>query len=104
MDSKKKLARLEMLKALSKKKGSELHSEKGEVLGKKKLSKVTVMAPDKKGLEKGLSKAQEILKAKLGETLGLDDEEETEELEEECEHCEGEGCGECEEEDEEVEE
>ena len=45
-----------------------------EELGKKKLSKVTVMAKDEKGLEKGLTKAQELLKAKFGE-LGLEEDE-----------------------------
>jgi hypothetical protein len=42
------------------------------------MKKVTVMAPDKKGLEKGLSKAQEIMKAQ-----GLMDEEEKSEEKEE---------------------
>jgi hypothetical protein len=89
---KKKLARMEMLKALSKKKGGELHSDKGEKLKAKRLSKVTVVAPDEKSLEKGLSKAQQILKAKLGEKLGLEDKGE----EEACDYCESEGCEHCE--------
>lgn len=93
MDAKKKAARFEMLKSLSKKKGSELHESKGEELKKKKLSKVTVVSDSEKGLEKGLTKAQEILKAKLGKLL--DSEEEIEE--EDCAECEGEGCGACEE-------
>lgn len=96
---KKKLARMEMLRALSKKKSGEMHSPKGEKLKEKKLSKVTVIAKDKEGLEEGLSKAQQILKAKLGKMLDEDSEEEVKE----CEHCEGEGCDECEEHEEEDE-
>jgi hypothetical protein len=99
---KKKLARLEMLKKMSKDKSGEMYSPVGDKLKEKKLSKVTVIAPDKKGLEKGLSKAQQILKAKLGEKLGLEDGEE--ETEEECPACDGEGCEECEAEEESDEE
>lgn len=87
---KKKLARLEMLKQFSKKKSGEAHEPTlGEKLKSKKLSKVTVMSDSKEGLKKGLSKAQQILKAKLGEKLGLEDEEEDEqEHDEDCPGCE----------------
>lgn len=97
---KKSLAKLEALKSLSKKKSSELNEPKADILKKKKLSKVTVIADDKKGLEKGLSKAQQILKAKLGKLLDDESEEETEESEHECEECEDAGCEYCEEEEE----
>lgn len=95
---KKKLARMEMLRQMSKSKAGEAHKGIGDLLKGKKVQKVSVIAKDEEGLEKGLSKAQQILKAKLGEKL-LDDEDE--EMEEECEHCAGKGCEECEEEDEE---
>lgn len=98
---KKKLARMEMLRKMSKSKPSEdLPSKLEEKLAPKRLSKVTVVAKDKEGLEKGLSKAQQILKAKLGEKLGLEDEDE-EETEDEgysCPECEDVGCKMCEEE------
>lgn len=62
----------------------------------KKLSKVTVVAPDEKSLKKGLTKAQELLRAKFGD-LGLE-EDEMEEAEEElepCAVCDDKGCPEC---------
>lgn len=95
MDDKKKKARFEMIKKLAKEKMSDLGGI-GEGLKGKKLSKVEVIAKDEEGLKKGLSKAQEILKAKLGEDSSDSDEEE----EEECEACKGEGCSHCESEDE----
>lgn len=95
MDNKKKLARMEMLKHLSKKKSSEMHEPKADALKGKKLSKVTIIAKDKEGLEKGLTKAQEILKAKLGKIFDEADEDETEH---DCESCKDEGCEECSEE------
>lgn len=101
MDAKKKAARLAMLKAFSAKKSSEMNEPKAEVLKKKKLSKVTVIADDKEGLEKGLTKAQQILKAKLGKLIDEKEEDETEEISEhDCEECEDEGCELCEEEEE----
>lgn len=51
---------------------------------KEKMQKVTVMADSKEGLEEGLSKAQQIMKAKLG----IDSEsEDSEEMEHECSEC-----------------
>lgn len=94
MDKSKK-ARMEMLKKISKEKHSELHSGLGEALKGKKISKVEVIAKDEKGLAEGLSKAQQILKAKLGDKLAEDSEEESAE---DCDHCEGAGCDHCEEE------
>lgn len=101
MDSKKKQARLEVLKSLSKKKSSEVHEPViGDSLKKKKLAKVTVIADDKEGLKEGLTKAQQILKAKLGEKfLSKEDESDDEELEHVCPACEDEGCEDCPEED-----
>lgn len=82
--NKKQEARLQMLKQFSKAKSGETYEPTiGEKLKAKKLSKVTVMAEDEDGLEKGLTKAQQILKAKLGEKLGLADSEEDEEEAEE---------------------
>lgn len=95
-------ARMEMLKKLSKDKGSDLHSGLGEKLKGKKLSKVEVIAPDEKSLAKGLSKAQQILKAKLGDAVD-ETEDPAEDAEELCAACEGEGCDHCEEEDKEEE-
>lgn len=102
--NKKTAARFEMLKKMSKSKSSEMHEPSiGEALKKKKMSKVTVMAEDEEGLKKGLTKAQQILKAKLGEKLGLENEDESEESDEEedeeysCPACEDAGCEECEE-------
>lgn len=95
MDKKKMmLARKEMLKKLSNEKRSKMHEPMEKSLMPKKMQKVTVMAPDKEGLEKGLSKAQQILKAKLGEMF----EEGSEEEHEDCPECEGKGCEACEEE------
>lgn len=102
MDKKSK-ARMQMLKRISKEKHSELHSGLGAGLKDKKLSKVEVIAKDEEGLQKGLSKAQQILKAKLGDKA-LSEEEESEEEYEACPECEGEGCEVCEEESEPSEE
>lgn len=100
--NKKKQARFEALKGMAKSKFADksFGSKVEEKLKAKRLSKVTVMAEDEEGLKKGLSKAQQILKAKLGEKFGLeDDEEEEEEHDEECP-----GCEVCEEESEDEEE
>jgi hypothetical protein len=59
----------------------------GEALGGMK--KVTVASPTEEGLEKGLSKAEKILKMRQG--MDMDD---SEEESEECEGCE-EGCENC---------
>lgn len=113
MKNKKSLARMEMLKRLAKSKGSDLHSGLGEKLKSKKLSKVEVIAKDEKGLQAGLTKAQQILKAKLGalpseeeevsgdeEAVAADEdgEETEEEAHEDCEYCHGQGCVACEDE------
>jgi hypothetical protein len=93
---KKLKARMEMLKRLSKDKHSELHTGLGDKLKTKKLSKVEVIAKDEKGLEEGLSKAQQILKAKLGDKVD-ETEDPAEDEAELCDACEGEGCEYCEE-------
>ncbi len=98
MDSKKKLARLEMLKRFSKSKSSEMHEPSvGKKLSEKKAAKAPVVAEE----PKTLSKAQMILKAKLGELMSEvgEEEEDEDELEEEaeCPECEDEGCEACEE-------
>lgn len=73
----------------------------GDLLkGKEGMQKVTVMAEDEEGLEKGLSKAQKILKEKYGEDAELEDEMEDmmegeEDEEELCPMCEKMPC-ECE--------
>jgi len=65
----------------------------------KKMMKVSVAADSEKDLEKGLSKAQQILKAKFNDMPTEDsnpmEEEESEDLEE-CPMCKGEGCKACE--------
>ena len=63
----------------------------GDMMPKKGMQKVTVMADSPEGLKKGLSKAEEIMEAKLGKK------EESEE-EEECGMCGKMPC-ECEDED-----
>lgn len=92
---KKLLAKKQALMGLSNKLKEDTRKPMAEELGKKKLSKVTVMAKDEKGLEEGLTKAQQLLKAKFGK-LGLDEETMEEvDAEEACPVCEGEGCEEC---------
>ena len=86
-----KSARFAMLKKMSSKKSSEMHEPTvGESLKKKKASSAPAKEEE---AEAPLSKAQQILKAKLGEKLGLetDDqpEEEMEQEEEEYEEEEG---------------
>jgi hypothetical protein len=101
---KKSLARMSVLKKISKDKSGEMHSPKGEELAKNaKFKKVTVMSDSKEGLEKGLSKAQKILKAKLGEIMDEKPEASEEEMED-CSECSGEGCDYCCGEEEEAEE
>ena len=102
-NNKKKMAKEEMLKLLSQMMSGEMYGDMGEGLKSKKMEKVTVMAPDKKGLEKGLSKAQMLMKAKFGEEPEMDESEmhemsespEMESSEDACEMCKGEGCPLC---------
>lgn len=94
--SKKIEAKQSMLKELSKKHKDSSFKNIGD--GLKAKQKVVVAAPDKEGLEKGLSMAQKLLKARFGE---IKDEEESEEEYEDCAECKGEGCAHCEESEEE---
>lgn len=100
MKDKKSQAKAEMLKKLSSMMGDERHSGLGEGLKSKKMSKVTVMAPDKVSLAKGLSKAQEIIKRKTGEDYATPDENMDAALAdhefegEKCPYCED-GCEVC---------
>ena len=71
---KKLAAKKAALQGMSSKLRDESRKPMGEELGKRKMEKITIMAPDKKGLKKGLSKAQQILKAKFGE-MGLEEDE-----------------------------
>ena len=103
MDSKKLKARMEMLRKLSKDKSSEMHSGLGEGLRSKKFSKVEIIAKDAKGLKEGLSKAQQILKAKLGNNVDKS-EDLSDDKEALCDACNDEGCELCEEEAEELNE
>ena len=88
----KRSAKLSQLKELSK----EMKKMMGDGFaeGMKGMQKVTVASDSKEGLQKGLSKAQEIMKKK---GLMEDMSEEKEDKEEVCEACEGEGCKHCEE-------
>jgi len=61
-----KQAKIDMLKLLKKDMMSDDDLGLGEKLKKGKMQKVTVMSDSEEGLEKGMSKAQEILKKKLG--------------------------------------
>ena len=63
MDKKCKAKKM-MLKALSDEMGEDMRAGYGEGM-KDKMMSVKVMADSKKGLEKGLSKAQEIMKKKM---------------------------------------
>jgi hypothetical protein len=94
---KKHKAKMEMLKMLSKMMSDDGHEGLGESLKGKKMQKVTVAAPTSEGLKEGLSKAQQILAAKLGSSESEESEES--ESEESCEECEGKGCPACESED-----
>lgn len=107
---KKKMAKEMMLKKLSKLMHDDMYGEFGDGLKSKKLNKVTVMADSPEGLKKGLSKAEQIMRAKLKDGSLKDEydmedeyasEEESEEEEESCPVCKGKGCKACEEESEE---
>lgn len=98
---KKLLAKHEMLKLLSKQKADDMKKGVAEELNKKKMQKVTVAAPTKEGLKKGLSLAEKLIAAKLGkkglEDLGTESETDEESGEcEECPVCDGKGCPVCE--------
>lgn len=101
MHDKKQKAKAEMLKKLSSMMGDERHSGLGDGLKSKKMEKVTVMAPDKASLAKGLSKAQEIIKRKTGEDYATPDEHMDAALADhefegdKCPYCDD-GCGVCE--------
>jgi hypothetical protein len=96
---KKLKAKSEMLKMLSKMMSDDMYSGMGDELKSKKMSKVTVAAPDAEGLKKGLSKAQEIIAAKMGKGEMKDEYDMEDEYA--CEKCEGKGCPMCEESEEE---
>ena len=91
MEHKMLKAKLEALQDLIKEMDSMEDSEYDsldEMVKPQKLQKVTVMAPDKKGLEKGLSKAEELLgqfKEEEGSEPKEEEKEESEEEEEEKE-------------------
>lgn len=90
MKDKKLMAKKAALMGMSSKLKDETRSPMKEALDAKKKMKVSVIAPDEESLEKGLSKAQELLRAKFGE-LGLE-EDEMGDLEEDyedgmCPHC-----------------
>lgn len=103
MSSEKKLdAKKAFLQKLSGKSRDDMYEGIGKSLKGKKIEKVTVAAPDKAGLKKGLSLAEKLLKAKYGEDADLEDESEEEEAH--CKECEDVGCEACPEEEEESEE
>ncbi len=97
MEDKKMKAKSEMLKMLSKMMHDDMYSGMGDGLKSKKMNKVTVAAPDAEGLKKGLSKAQEIIAAKMGKGE-MEDEYDMEDEYEGCKECSGKGCESCEEE------
>lgn len=95
MSDKKLQAKKEMLQKMSKNLHEDSKKSFGDELKAKK--KVIVEAPDDKSLEKGLSMAQKLLKAKFGDA-GLDEEsmeEADSEMDEDCPACDNEGCEEC---------
>jgi hypothetical protein len=90
----------EMLKLLKKEMMMSMKEKKrglfeGMLPSNKEVKKVTVMADSDEGLKKGLSKAEEIMKAKLGDMEESEDEE-MEDEEYECEECKGKEECECE--------
>lgn len=85
--NKKQEARLAMLKQFSKAKSGEAYEP---TIGKKLSEKKAAKAPPKSEEEPELTKAQQILKAKLGAKLGLADSEEDEEADEETEEVDAE--------------
>jgi hypothetical protein len=87
--SKMKMEMLEMLKQEMKEMMGE---EKKGMLSENMPKKVTVMSDSKEGLEKGLSKAQQIMKAKLGSLPEEEEYEKEDEMEEMCEKCEESPC------------
>ena len=86
---KKLKAKSDMLKLLSKEMSDDQHSPLKEKLAGKQMSKVTVMSDSPKGLAKGLSKAEEILKKRDSMLSPL-------ESEKDCKDCKGSGCPLCE--------
>lgn len=95
MSSKKLEAKKAFLQKLAGKTRDEQYEGIGKALKGKKLQKVTVAAPDKEGLKKGLSLAEKLLKAKYGQDADMDEEKSEEEYES-CPACDGEGCKACE--------
>lgn len=96
MSDRKLAAKKEMLQRMSKGLRDDSFKGIGDELKSKKMSKVTVVAPDDKSLAKGLSKAEELIKAKFGEKgLEKDAMEEADEELEDCPECDGEGCEAC---------
>lgn len=89
--NKKMEAKKAMLQKMSGKARDKMYEGVGKDLKGKKMEKVTVMAPDKEGLKKGLSLAEKLMEAKFGKKEDHDEEYE------DCPMCEGEGCEECEE-------
>ena len=78
-DSMKKESKLKALKAL-RKMASDMESE--DIKG---IRKVTVAAPDKEGLEKGLEKAKEIVENPMEMAEEMSEDSEMEEMEESAE-------------------
>ena len=78
----KNRAKSAMLKELSKTMSDDQNSPLRDIMGKK-LQKVTVMSDSKKGLEQGLSKAEQILKKK--ESMMPEMEESEDKMEDESE-------------------
>lgn len=75
----KKKAKSDMLKKLSEEMQQMMREGYEDSDLKDKLMKVTVAAEDEDGLKKGLSKAEEIMKGRLGDVMMEDSEDEMEE-------------------------
>lgn len=95
--NKKLEAKKAMLQQLSGKTRDKMYENVGKELKGKKVEKVTVMAPDKEGIKKGLSLAEKLMEAKFGKKEGSEEESC-------CPECGGEGCESCDYESEESEE
>jgi hypothetical protein len=88
---KKAQAKASMLKELSKEMSDDMYSPMKDMIAKKGMKKVTVASDSSKGLEKGLSMAEKLMKLKA-EQGGEESESEEEGS---CPMCKGAGCEAC---------
>jgi hypothetical protein len=88
---KKAQARSAMLSELKKEMSNDEYSPLKDLLSNKGMKKVSVMSDSPKGLEKGLSMAEKLMKLKSKQSDDSEMEDESS-----CEMCKGKGCRACE--------